>query len=114
MNVVVDEARQNAAAFQVDRLGLWAGRRHHILSASYGGEFPICNRDRLGLRAGAIERRELTVMQNEIWSVLIVSLLDREAERSALYGQTSGPYGTLCGYAWVALHPGRPRFGLIR
>jgi hypothetical protein len=58
VEMVIDQARQNATAFQVDRPRRRTGERHHVVIAPHRREDTICDRDRSCGRVGAVQRCE--------------------------------------------------------
>ena len=66
VQVVVDQARQHAAAFQVDAARRRAGQRQDLLVAADAEETSVLDGDRLGARPRAVQRREAAVEQHQV------------------------------------------------
>src|ERR1700730_8904009 len=66
VKMIVDQARQNAASFEIYDLRFRSGKRHDVLIMSYGDKPAVLDRNRAGCRFGAVQRREHSTMQNEV------------------------------------------------
>jgi hypothetical protein len=66
VQVIVDQARQYAAAPEVDNLGLFTGELHHVMVLPDCGEFAVRDRDRGGGRIGAVKCREQAAVEDEV------------------------------------------------
>jgi hypothetical protein len=66
VGVVVVQARQGRAALQVDDPGAGAGQRHDFGIGADGHEPAVLDRDRAGLRPGAIQRGDAAIMEDDI------------------------------------------------
>ena len=64
--MVVDEARQDTPALEIDDLGLRACQRHHLVVGTDREEAAIADRDGRGGGLRPRERREEAAMQDQI------------------------------------------------
>src|SRR5258708_28303713 len=68
MEMIVDQAGQHAAAFQVDDLGRWIRKWHDFAVLPHGKELAILDGDGAGGGLRAIERRDESAMQDQVCS----------------------------------------------
>ena len=64
VQVVVDQARQDALALQVDNPGVFAGERHHLMIMPDRGELAVSDCNGARRRIGEVERGEKPSMQD--------------------------------------------------
>jgi len=66
VKVVVDQARQRAAALEIDDLRVRSGMGHHLRLPADREELAVLDRDRAGGRLASVERGETAVAEDEI------------------------------------------------
>jgi hypothetical protein len=67
VEMIVDQSRKHALAFEVDHLCRRPRELHDLLIVSDGGEHAVLDRHRAGGGIAPVERREQAAVKNEIW-----------------------------------------------
>jgi hypothetical protein len=74
VQVIVDEAREDAARTQVNDPRRRTGQRHHVPVATDSGEHTVSDRNRASSRVCAIERGDESIPQDQVSSHVRASL----------------------------------------